>query len=158
MKTIKQNIALVLIIFPFIRHPHLLLRMLISVCLIVSLAESIFRSSCEMVSKSTNEKLKQGIAVRFHGEEGMVGSHYETSLLLLCFRATVSCIPKHSWLVVCVELDCVCLRARVWFGSGLTFFLMRSLTQTTLSSLSQLMVNNVVLSEISHVTSRISSC
>ncbi|MEQ2194622.1 E3 ubiquitin-protein ligase, partial [Xenoophorus captivus] len=24
-----------------------------------------------MVSKSTNEKLKQGIAVRFHGEEGM---------------------------------------------------------------------------------------
>lgn len=25
-----------------------------------------------MVSKSTNEKLKQGIAVRFHGEEGMV--------------------------------------------------------------------------------------
>lgn len=34
--------------------------------------ESIFRSSCEMVSKSTNEKLKQGIAVRFHGEEGMV--------------------------------------------------------------------------------------
>ncbi|XP_061614492.1 E3 ubiquitin-protein ligase HACE1 isoform X4 [Phyllopteryx taeniolatus] len=32
---------------------------------------SIFRSSCEMVSKSTNEKLKQGIAVRFHGEEGM---------------------------------------------------------------------------------------
>lgn len=26
-----------------------------------------------MVSKSTNEKLKQGIAVRFHGEEGMVG-------------------------------------------------------------------------------------
>ncbi|XP_027886993.1 E3 ubiquitin-protein ligase HACE1 isoform X1 [Xiphophorus couchianus] len=33
--------------------------------------DSIFRSSCEMVSKSTNEKLKQGIAVRFHGEEGM---------------------------------------------------------------------------------------
>ncbi|XP_030637844.1 E3 ubiquitin-protein ligase HACE1 isoform X3 [Chanos chanos] len=33
--------------------------------------ESIFRSSCEVVSKSTNEKLKQGIAVRFHGEEGM---------------------------------------------------------------------------------------
>lgn len=33
--------------------------------------ETIFRSSCEMVSKSTNEKLKQGIAVRFHGEEGM---------------------------------------------------------------------------------------
>lgn len=26
-----------------------------------------------MVSKSSNEKLKQGIAVRFHGEEGMVG-------------------------------------------------------------------------------------
>ncbi|RXM27536.1 E3 ubiquitin-protein ligase HACE1 [Acipenser ruthenus] len=35
--------------------------------------ESIFRSSCEVVSKSSNEKLKQGIAVRFHGEEGMVG-------------------------------------------------------------------------------------
>uniref|UniRef100_A0A8C5G1X8 E3 ubiquitin-protein ligase HACE1 n=1 Tax=Gouania willdenowi TaxID=441366 RepID=A0A8C5G1X8_GOUWI len=33
--------------------------------------DSIFRSSCDMVSKSTNEKLKQGIAVRFHGEEGM---------------------------------------------------------------------------------------
>uniref|UniRef100_A0A3Q1EQD6 E3 ubiquitin-protein ligase HACE1 n=1 Tax=Acanthochromis polyacanthus TaxID=80966 RepID=A0A3Q1EQD6_9TELE len=33
--------------------------------------DSIFWSSCEMVSKSTNEKLKQGIAVRFHGEEGM---------------------------------------------------------------------------------------
>uniref|UniRef100_W5K1I7 E3 ubiquitin-protein ligase HACE1 n=1 Tax=Astyanax mexicanus TaxID=7994 RepID=W5K1I7_ASTMX len=33
--------------------------------------DSIFRSSCEVVSKSTNEKLKQGIAVRFHGEEGM---------------------------------------------------------------------------------------
>ncbi|XP_036442266.1 E3 ubiquitin-protein ligase HACE1 isoform X1 [Colossoma macropomum] len=33
--------------------------------------ESIFRSSCEVVSKSANEKLKQGIAVRFHGEEGM---------------------------------------------------------------------------------------
>uniref|UniRef100_A0A671UPE1 HECT-type E3 ubiquitin transferase n=1 Tax=Sparus aurata TaxID=8175 RepID=A0A671UPE1_SPAAU len=37
----------------------------------IYLSESIFRSSCEMVSKSTNEKLKQGIAVRFHGEEGM---------------------------------------------------------------------------------------
>lgn len=37
-----------------------------------SSSDSIFRSSCEMVSKSTNEKLKQGIAVRFHGEEGMV--------------------------------------------------------------------------------------
>uniref|UniRef100_A0A3B4E219 E3 ubiquitin-protein ligase HACE1 n=1 Tax=Pygocentrus nattereri TaxID=42514 RepID=A0A3B4E219_PYGNA len=33
--------------------------------------DSIFRSSCEVVSKSANEKLKQGIAVRFHGEEGM---------------------------------------------------------------------------------------
>ncbi|XP_062395211.1 E3 ubiquitin-protein ligase HACE1 isoform X1 [Sardina pilchardus] len=33
--------------------------------------ESIFRSSCEVVFKSNNEKLKQGIAVRFHGEEGM---------------------------------------------------------------------------------------
>ncbi|XP_072535829.1 E3 ubiquitin-protein ligase HACE1 isoform X1 [Salminus brasiliensis] len=33
--------------------------------------DSIFRSSCEVVSKSTNEKLKQSIAVRFHGEEGM---------------------------------------------------------------------------------------
>ncbi|XP_048883107.1 E3 ubiquitin-protein ligase HACE1 isoform X2 [Brienomyrus brachyistius] len=33
--------------------------------------ESIFQSSCEVVSKSSNEKLKQGIAVRFHGEEGM---------------------------------------------------------------------------------------
>uniref|UniRef100_A0A3B3ST66 E3 ubiquitin-protein ligase HACE1 n=1 Tax=Paramormyrops kingsleyae TaxID=1676925 RepID=A0A3B3ST66_9TELE len=33
--------------------------------------ESIFQSSCEVVAKSSNEKLKQGIAVRFHGEEGM---------------------------------------------------------------------------------------
>ncbi|KAM3931644.1 E3 ubiquitin-protein ligase HACE1 isoform 3-T3 [Leptodactylus fuscus] len=33
--------------------------------------ESIFRSSCEVVFKSNSEKLKQGIAVRFHGEEGM---------------------------------------------------------------------------------------
>uniref|UniRef100_A0A8C1THG2 E3 ubiquitin-protein ligase HACE1 n=1 Tax=Cyprinus carpio TaxID=7962 RepID=A0A8C1THG2_CYPCA len=33
--------------------------------------DSLFRSSCEVVSKSSNEKLKQGIAVRFHGEEGM---------------------------------------------------------------------------------------
>lgn len=33
--------------------------------------DSIFRSSCEVVFKSNNEKLKQGIAVRFHGEEGM---------------------------------------------------------------------------------------
>lgn len=40
------------------------------------LTESIFRSSCEMVSKSTNEKLKQGIAVRFHGEEGMVSGSW----------------------------------------------------------------------------------
>lgn len=40
---------------------------------LISLTDTIFRSSCEMVSKSSNEKLKQGIAVRFHGEEGMVG-------------------------------------------------------------------------------------
>uniref|UniRef100_A0A673WF82 HECT-type E3 ubiquitin transferase n=1 Tax=Salmo trutta TaxID=8032 RepID=A0A673WF82_SALTR len=33
--------------------------------------QSIFSSSRAMVSKSTNEELKQGIAVRFHGEEGM---------------------------------------------------------------------------------------
>ncbi|XP_060609077.1 E3 ubiquitin-protein ligase HACE1 [Anolis sagrei] len=33
--------------------------------------ESIFRSSCEVVSKANYAKLKQGIAVRFHGEEGM---------------------------------------------------------------------------------------
>ncbi|XP_026509751.1 E3 ubiquitin-protein ligase HACE1 isoform X2 [Terrapene carolina triunguis] len=33
--------------------------------------ESIFRSSCEVVSKANCAKLKQGIAVRFHGEEGM---------------------------------------------------------------------------------------
>ncbi|XP_052473529.1 E3 ubiquitin-protein ligase HACE1 isoform X1 [Carassius gibelio] len=33
--------------------------------------DSLFRSSCEVVSKSSNKKLKQGIAVRFHGEEGM---------------------------------------------------------------------------------------
>ncbi|KAM8954066.1 E3 ubiquitin-protein ligase HACE1 isoform 2-T2 [Pelodytes ibericus] len=33
--------------------------------------DSLFRSSCEVVFKSNCEKLKQGIAVRFHGEEGM---------------------------------------------------------------------------------------
>nr|XP_033793148.1 E3 ubiquitin-protein ligase HACE1 isoform X3 [Geotrypetes seraphini] len=33
--------------------------------------DSIFRSSCEVVFKSNCQKLKQGIAVRFHGEEGM---------------------------------------------------------------------------------------
>ncbi|XP_031957233.1 E3 ubiquitin-protein ligase HACE1 isoform X4 [Corvus moneduloides] len=33
--------------------------------------DSIFRSSCEVVSKANCAKLKQGIAVRFHGEEGM---------------------------------------------------------------------------------------
>ncbi|CAH2252461.1 E3 ubiquitin- ligase HACE1 isoform X2 [Pelobates cultripes] len=33
--------------------------------------DSLFRSSCEVVFKSDCEKLKQGIAVRFHGEEGM---------------------------------------------------------------------------------------
>ncbi|KAG8123990.1 putative HECT domain and ankyrin repeat containing E3 ubiquitin protein [Naja naja] len=33
--------------------------------------DSIFRSSCEVVSKANCVKLKQGIAVRFHGEEGM---------------------------------------------------------------------------------------
>ncbi|KAM3855557.1 E3 ubiquitin-protein ligase HACE1 isoform 2-T2 [Vipera latastei] len=33
--------------------------------------DSIFRSSCEVVSKASCVKLKQGIAVRFHGEEGM---------------------------------------------------------------------------------------
>jgi len=35
--------------------------------------DSIFRSSCEVVSRANCAKLKQGIAVRFHGEEGMVG-------------------------------------------------------------------------------------
>lgn len=33
--------------------------------------DSIFRSSCDVVFKSNSAKLKQGIAVRFHGEEGM---------------------------------------------------------------------------------------
>ncbi|XP_063299618.1 E3 ubiquitin-protein ligase HACE1 isoform X1 [Pelobates fuscus] len=33
--------------------------------------DSLFRSSCDVVFKSDCEKLKQGIAVRFHGEEGM---------------------------------------------------------------------------------------
>ncbi|XP_074804267.1 E3 ubiquitin-protein ligase HACE1 isoform X4 [Natator depressus] len=33
--------------------------------------DSIFRSSCEVVFKANCAKLKQGIAVRFHGEEGM---------------------------------------------------------------------------------------
>ncbi|XP_048452662.1 E3 ubiquitin-protein ligase HACE1-like [Rhincodon typus] len=33
--------------------------------------DSVFQSSCEVVSKTSYEKLKQGVAVRFHGEEGM---------------------------------------------------------------------------------------
>lgn len=40
--------------------------------------DSIFRSSCEIVSKANCAKLKQGIAVRFHGEEGMVGINYNS--------------------------------------------------------------------------------
>uniref|UniRef100_A0A672MDK6 HECT domain and ankyrin repeat containing E3 ubiquitin protein ligase 1 n=1 Tax=Sinocyclocheilus grahami TaxID=75366 RepID=A0A672MDK6_SINGR len=43
--------------------------------------DSIFRSSCDVVSKSSNEKLKQGIAVRFHGEEGMVSLNISTGNL-----------------------------------------------------------------------------
>lgn len=77
---------------------------------VLLLPESIFRSSCEMVSKSTNEKLKQGIAVRFHGEEGMVsvtgGGVALPALALTCGTS--------------------CFRARAWSGSGLTSCPMRS--------------------------------
>lgn len=34
-----------------------------------------------MVSKSTNEKLKRGIVVRFHGEEGMVSFNIHTEFI-----------------------------------------------------------------------------
>lgn len=56
-----------------------------------------------MVSKSTNEKLKQGIAVRFHGEEGMV-----------------KLAPEHRFLARCGRrFTCVCLQGmgvvREWF-------------------------------------------
>lgn len=67
-------------------------------CFSAHVQDSIFRSSCEMVSKSTNEKLKQGIAVRFHGEEGMVGSFswpsISSPLLLACFSCQLifSCV------------------------------------------------------------------
>lgn len=37
-----------------------------------------------MVSKATNEKLKQGIAVRFHGEEGMVSGRGEAARPAVC--------------------------------------------------------------------------
>lgn len=46
--------------------------------------DSIFRSSCEVVSKANCAKLKQGIAVRFHGEEGMVGKSAWFSFIHKC--------------------------------------------------------------------------
>lgn len=75
-----------------------------------------------MVSKSTNEKLKQGIAVRFHGEEGMV-------------RAASLPAPRAA----CCSPLRVC-RAKVWCGNGSTSSPTRSSIQTTPSSPSQLMV------------------
>lgn len=57
-----------------------------------------------MVSKSTNEKLKQGIAVRFHGEEGMVR---------LWGRGSIpSCSAGCSLTSVCVQGQGV---VREWF-------------------------------------------
>lgn len=48
--------------------------------------DSIFRSSCEVVSKANCAKLKQGIAVRFHGEEGMVGIRISDIAIAVCER------------------------------------------------------------------------
>lgn len=81
-----------------------------------------------MVSKSTNEKLKQGIAVRFHGEEGMVR---------LSGRGASPPAPCAG----CSAHLCAC-RAKASCGSGLIFSPTRSSTQTTPSSPSQLMVTH----------------
>lgn len=45
-----------------------------------------------MVSKSTNEKLKQGIAVRFHGEEGMVSDRGDACRPTACRRSPASAV------------------------------------------------------------------
>lgn len=82
-----------------------------------------------MVSKSTNEKLKQGIAVRFHGEEGMVR--------LAGRGASFPAPPAARWLHLCV------CRAKAWCGNGLISSPTRSSTQTTPSSPSQLMVTHL---------------
>lgn len=68
-----------------------------------------------MVSKSTNEKLKQGIAVRFHGEEGMVGLwiHDTDCLFVGLFQLSADGLIESkpvSWVVVFVS---ACFRARV---------------------------------------------
>lgn len=98
-----------------------------------------------MVSKSTNEKLKLGIAVRFHGEEGMVSN--KTAFLLTCFGCQL--MDQHYSRPAQFVLNfSVCFRARVWFGSGLTSCPMRSSTQTMLCSLNQLMVRDVFLTVI----------
>lgn len=85
-----------------------------------------------MVSKATNEKLKQGIAVRFHGEEGMVSGRGEAA------RPTV-CAGGHQRLLSCLR------RARAWCGNGLISSPTRSSIQTMLSSPSQQMVPHAFL-------------
>lgn len=79
-----------------------------------------------MVSKSTNEKLKQGIAVRFHGEEGMVSASWR--------RVTR---PSVRWSSPASDVIC---RARASCGSGSISSPTRSSIPTMLSSPSQLMV------------------
>lgn len=64
------------------------------------LPDSIFRSSCEVVSKSSNEKLKQGIAVRFHGEEGMVSLNMSSRNL---FHKTISQMRSFITLILKVS-------------------------------------------------------
>lgn len=135
--------------------------------------ESIFRSSCEVVSKFTNEKLKQGIAVRFHGEEGMVSlkispmcpqhTVFSCSQLFsaaLCFGTQFSVLSSglavqdvlQSWetdlmlvkLADGTHIVSLFLRVRGWWESGLTFSLMRSSIQTTHSSHNRQMVSNIL--------------
>lgn len=54
--------------------------------IVASYLDSIFRSSCEVVSKANCAKLKQGIAVRFHGEEGMVGKKAWFSFMVFMYE------------------------------------------------------------------------
>ena len=63
-----------------------------------------------MVSKSTNEKLKQGIAVRFHGEEGMVSLRGENPSSVDTKRGVGHIIIPG----LCLTLPKYCLSSTVW--------------------------------------------
>lgn len=145
--------------------------MILALCLLF--LESIFRSSCEVVSKFTNEKLKQGIAVRFHGEEGMVS----LKISLLCCKQ-LSCVLNYFQLLSApvgiqynvllsghavqdvlqywetdlmlvmmadgTHIVSLCLRVRGWWENGLTFSLMRSSIQTMHFSHNRQMVSIIL--------------